>query len=93
MSRYKGYSSPDLKVPSVLIEAMVLHVGMMQVLGMGEVKKIEIGVVVSTAVKNTEHEHKTNVNYAYNKLRNEEAKRLQNTTVKAVEDIRSQCTI
>ena len=72
---------------------MVLHVGMMQVLGMGEVKKIEIVAVVSTAVKDTEHEHKTNVNYAYNKLRNEEAKRLQNTTVKVVEDIISQCTI
>ena len=42
------------------------------------------------AVKDTKHENKTNVNYAYNKLRRKEAKRWQNTTVKPVDDIISQ---
>ena len=81
----------DSKVTSVSIEAMILHVGMMKVSSVGEAKKKEIVDVMSTAVKDTKHEKK-NINYAYNKLRNVEAERLQNTIVKVVEDIRSQWT-
>jgi len=82
----------DSKVTSVSIEAMELHVGMMQVSSVGEAKKKEIVAVMSTAVKDTKHENKKYINYAYNKLRNVEAERLQNTIVKVVENIRSQWT-
>ena len=48
----------DSKVTSVSIEAMALHVGMMQVSSVGEAKKKEIVAVMSTAVKDTKHENK-----------------------------------
>ena len=82
-------SGLDSKDARVLIEAMVLHVGLIQFSGMGKRKKKETVAAMYVAIIDTKHENETNVNYVYNKLRNIEAERLQNTIVKVVEDIRS----
>jgi len=83
---------PPSKISKVLIEAIVLHVGMKQVSGTGEAKAKDIMSIISAAVKNTKHQDSVNVKYAYEKIRLIEAERMQNSSIRGVEDIRCQWT-
>ena len=88
----KARKGPLSKISRVLIEATVLHVGMKQVSGTGEAKAKDIMAIISAAVKNTKHQDSVNVKYAYEKIRLNEAERMQNGSVRGVEDIRCQWT-
>ena len=83
---------PPSKISKVLIEAIVLHVGMKQVSGTGEAKAKDIMSIISAAVKNTKHQDSVNVQYAYERIRLSEAERMQNSSIRGVEDIRCQWT-
>ena len=48
--------------------------------------------IISTAVKNTKHQDSVNVQYAYERIRLTETERIQNSSVRGVEDIRYQWT-
>ena len=83
---------PASKISKVLIEATVLHVGMKQVSGTVEAKEKYIMAIISAAVNNTKHQDSVNVQYAYERIRLAEAERMQNSSVRGVEDIRYQWT-
>ena len=46
--------------------------------------------IISTAVKNTKYQDSVNVQYTYERIRLSEAERMQNSSVRGVEDIRCQ---
>ena len=71
-----------------MIEATVLYVGMKQLSGTGEAKAKYIMNIILAA--NTKHQDSVNVQYAYERIRLAEAKRMQNSSVREVEDIRYQ---
>ena len=48
--------------------------------------------IISTAVKNTKYQDSVNVQYTYERIRLAEAERMQNSSVRGVEDIRCQWT-
>ena len=83
---------PASKISKVLIEATVLHVGMKQVSGTVEAKEKYIMAIISAAVNNTKHQDSVNVQYAYEIIRLVEAERMQNSSVRGVENIRCQWT-
>ena len=83
---------PASKISKVLIEATVLHVGMKQIYGTGEVKVKDILAIISAIVKNTKHQDSVNEQYTYERIRLAEAERMQNSSVRGVEDIRCQWT-
>ena len=99
LQRYykKGWSNkarkgPPSKISRVLIEAIVLHVGMKQVSGTGEAKAKDSMAIISATVKNTKHQDSINVKYAYERIKLNKAERIQNSSIRGVEDIRCQWT-
>ena len=84
----QAIKGPPSKISKVLIEAIVLHVGMKQVSGMGEAKAKDIMAIISAVVKNTKHQDSVNVQYAYERIRLSKTERMQNSSVREVEDIR-----
>ena len=85
-------NDPASKIFKVLIKGTVLHVGIKQVSGTGEAKAKDIMAIISAAVNNTKHQDSVNVQYAYEIIRLVEAERMQNSSVRGVENIRCQRT-
>ena len=91
-ARIKVIKGPNFKISKVLIESTILHVGMKQVFRTGEAKSKDIMAIKSASVKNTKYQDSVNVQYTYERIRLSEAERMQNSSVRGVEDIRCQWT-
>lgn len=85
--------SSVLKVSKVLSEIITLHVGMKLISGNGEAEYKYMMKLMQATIQSTKHENSINITYVYDRLRINEAKRLQNSSARGLDDVRCQLII